>query len=85
MRVSYLKVYFNIKHFTRLHYSKYALCLLVVQVMLKFTYVENYPDEVPLWEIQSQENLEDRDVEDILSLLQQQVCDDVSPQWFVGL
>ncbi|TSN21180.1 RWD domain-containing protein 1 [Bagarius yarrelli] len=44
----------------------------MLQVTLKFTYVENYPDEVPLWEIQSQENLEDRDVEDILSLLQQQ-------------
>ncbi|KAF4076918.1 hypothetical protein AMELA_G00220550 [Ameiurus melas] len=43
-----------------------------VQVTLKFTYVENYPDEAPLWEIQSQENLEDRDTEDILSLLQQQ-------------
>ncbi|XP_060761510.1 RWD domain-containing protein 1 [Neoarius graeffei] len=44
----------------------------MVQVTLKFTYVENYPDEAPLWEIQSQENLEDRDTEDILSLLQQQ-------------
>lgn len=77
MRVSHLKVYIT-KHFTQLHYNKYTLCLAVVQVTLKFTYVENYPDEVPLWEIQSQENLEDRDTEDILSLLQQQVCDDVS-------
>uniref|UniRef100_A0A3Q3W9D2 RWD domain-containing protein n=1 Tax=Mola mola TaxID=94237 RepID=A0A3Q3W9D2_MOLML len=39
---------------------------------IKFTYVEKYPDESPLWEIQSQENLEDPDVEDILTLLQQQ-------------
>ncbi len=41
---------------------------------LKFTYVENYPDEPPLWEIFSQENLEDSDTEDILTLLKQQVC-----------
>lgn len=45
-----------------------------VEAMLKFTYVEKYPDEPPLWEIHSQENLEDSDVEDILTLLQQQVC-----------
>lgn len=43
-----------------------------VETMLKFTYVEKYPDEPPLWEIQSQENLEDGDVEEILTLLQQQ-------------
>ncbi|XP_030640165.1 RWD domain-containing protein 1 [Chanos chanos] len=43
-----------------------------VEVTLKFTYVEKYPDEPPLWEIYSQENLEDSDVEDILALLQQQ-------------
>lgn len=43
-----------------------------VEVTLKFTYVENYPDEPPLWEIFSQENLEDSDTEDILTLLKQQ-------------
>ncbi|KAL7842591.1 hypothetical protein SRHO_G00242800 [Serrasalmus rhombeus] len=43
-----------------------------VQVTLKFTYVEKYPDEPPLWEIHSQENLEDSDTEDILTLLKQQ-------------
>ncbi|XP_033836775.1 RWD domain-containing protein 1 [Periophthalmus magnuspinnatus] len=43
-----------------------------VETTLKFTYVESYPDEAPLWEIQSQENLEDGDVEEILTLLQQQ-------------
>lgn len=43
-----------------------------VEVTLKFTYVEKYPDEPPLWEIYAQENLEDSDAEDILSLLQQQ-------------
>ena len=47
--------------------------LSAVEATIKFTYVEKYPDESPLWEIQSQENLEDPDVEDILTLLQQQV------------
>eukprot|EP00066_Takifugu_rubripes_P003299 XP_003965773.1 PREDICTED: RWD domain-containing protein 1 [Takifugu rubripes] len=44
-----------------------------VEATIKFTYVEKYPDEPPLWEIHSQENLEDRDAEDILTLMQQQV------------
>lgn len=51
-------------------------CLLLspaVEATIRFTYVEKYPDEPPLWEIHSQENLEDRDAEDILTLLQQQV------------
>ncbi|XP_034730870.1 RWD domain-containing protein 1 isoform X2 [Etheostoma cragini] len=43
-----------------------------VEATLKFTYVEKYPDVAPLWEIHSQENLEDSDAEDILTLLQQQ-------------
>ncbi|XP_068590737.1 RWD domain-containing protein 1 [Cebidichthys violaceus] len=44
----------------------------IVEATFKFTYVEKYPDEPPLWEIHSQENLEDNDMEDILTLLQQQ-------------
>lgn len=44
----------------------------IVEATLKFTYVEKYPDEPPLWEIHSQENLEDDDGEDVLALLQQQ-------------
>ncbi|EHB09392.1 RWD domain-containing protein 1 [Heterocephalus glaber] len=40
-----------------------------VQTTLKFTYSEKYPDEAPLNEIFSQENLEDNDVIDILKLL----------------
>lgn len=44
----------------------------MVETMLKFTYVEKYPDEPPLCEIYSQENLEDSDAADILTLLQQQ-------------
>lgn len=43
-----------------------------VEATLKFTYLEKYPDEPPLWEIFSQENLEDSDAEGILTLLQQQ-------------
>lgn len=45
-----------------------------MEATFKFTYVEKYPDEPPLWEIHSQENLEDSDIEDILTLLQEQVC-----------
>ncbi|XP_033619295.1 RWD domain-containing protein 1-like [Fukomys damarensis] len=44
-----------------------------VQTTLKFTYSEKYPDEAPLYEIFSQENLEDNDVIDILKLLALQV------------
>lgn len=44
-----------------------------VEATIKFTYIEKYPDEPPLWEIHSQENLEDGDAEDVLTLLQQQV------------
>ncbi|KAI1885544.1 hypothetical protein AGOR_G00204880 [Albula goreensis] len=43
-----------------------------VETTLKFTYVEKYPDEPPLYEIFSQENLEDSDADDILGLLKQQ-------------
>uniref|UniRef100_A0A8C4JP27 RWD domain-containing protein n=1 Tax=Dromaius novaehollandiae TaxID=8790 RepID=A0A8C4JP27_DRONO len=43
-----------------------------VQTTLKFTYREKYPDETPLYEIISQENLEDNDVTDIIKLLEQE-------------
>ncbi|KAK7157931.1 hypothetical protein R3I93_009203 [Phoxinus phoxinus] len=43
-----------------------------VEATLKFTYLEKYPDEPPLWEIFSQENLEDSDAEGILTLLKEQ-------------
>lgn len=45
-----------------------------VEATLKFTYTEKYPDEPPLFEIYSQENLEDRDVEELLLLLEKEVC-----------
>ncbi|XP_056422350.1 RWD domain-containing protein 1 [Hyla sarda] len=43
-----------------------------VQVTLKFTYVETYPDAAPLCEIVSQENLEDSDASVVLALLEEQ-------------
>lgn len=60
--------------FSSKHHQHWFLSVLAVEVTLKFTYVEKYPDEPPLWEIFSQENLEDQDTEDILTLLKQQVC-----------
>lgn len=51
----------------------YIFCLVDVQTTLKFTYREKYPDETPLYEIVSQENLEDNDVTGIINLLEQQV------------
>ncbi|XP_053315877.1 RWD domain-containing protein 1 [Spea bombifrons] len=44
-----------------------------VEVVLKFTYVESYPDEAPLYEIVSQENLEDSDTSEVLTLLEEQI------------
>lgn len=46
---------------------------VAVQTTLKFTYREKYPDETPLYEVVSQENLDDNDVTDIIKLLEQQV------------
>ncbi|KAL0984943.1 hypothetical protein UPYG_G00150800 [Umbra pygmaea] len=43
-----------------------------VEVTLQFTYVEKYPDEAPLWEIYSQENLEESDIQGILNILKLQ-------------
>lgn len=48
-------------------------CFTDVQVTLKFTYVESYPDGAPLYEIVSDENLEDRDASVVLALLAEQV------------
>lgn len=53
--------------------SNSYLLSLAVQTTLKFTYSEKYPDEAPLYEIFSQENLEDNDVSGILKLLALQV------------
>lgn len=44
-----------------------------VQSTVKFMYVEKYPDEAPLYEIVSQENIEDEDARAIISCLDQQV------------
>uniref|UniRef100_A0A8C5T812 RWD domain-containing protein n=1 Tax=Malurus cyaneus samueli TaxID=2593467 RepID=A0A8C5T812_9PASS len=55
-----------------------------VQTTLKFTYREKYPDETPLYEIVSQENLDDNDVMDIIKLLEQQVrkMDYLATVWY---
>ncbi|KYO18883.1 RWD domain-containing protein 1 [Alligator mississippiensis] len=55
-----------------------------VQTTLKFTYRQNYPDETPLYEIVSQDNLEDNDVTDILKLLEQQVEENLGMECFHG-
>lgn len=47
--------------------------LVAVQTTLKFTYREKYPDEAPLYEVVSQENLDENDVTDMIKLLEQQV------------
>ncbi|KAJ1155193.1 hypothetical protein NDU88_007928 [Pleurodeles waltl] len=44
-----------------------------VQSTVKFSYVEKYPDEAPLYEIVSQENIEDEDARAIITCLDQQV------------
>lgn len=54
-------------------YNGFSPSFAAVEATLKFTYVEKYPDEPPLWEVHSQENLENSDMEDVLTLLQQQV------------
>lgn len=43
-----------------------------VVLSLKFTYVGRYPDEAPLYEILSQENLDDSDTSGVLALLHEQ-------------
>ncbi|XP_061430910.1 RWD domain-containing protein 1 [Lethenteron reissneri] len=48
-----------------------------VQVTLKFTYVEKYPDEPPLFEVVGQENLMDEDVADITRLLEEQATENL--------
>uniref|UniRef100_A0A803JCJ3 RWD domain-containing 1 n=1 Tax=Xenopus tropicalis TaxID=8364 RepID=A0A803JCJ3_XENTR len=52
--------------------SIYADSFTDVQVTIKFSYVESYPDEAPVYEIVSQENLECTDTSSLLSLLKDQ-------------
>lgn len=44
-----------------------------IHVTLQFTYTENYPDEAPVYEVTDQENLEAHEKEGIISLLQEQI------------
>lgn len=41
--------------------------------MIQFSYVEKYPEEPPLFEIVDNENLEDNQIEEIISLINEQV------------
>ncbi|XP_067884675.1 RWD domain-containing protein 1 [Heterodontus francisci] len=44
-----------------------------VEATIQFTYVEQYPDDPPIFEIIGQENLQKSDVADIVTLLNEQV------------
>lgn len=48
-----------------------------VSVMLGFTYTKTYPDEAPVMEIQSYENIEETHVEELLELMKQQVEENI--------
>lgn len=41
--------------------------------VIQFSYVEKYPEEPPLFEIVDNENLEDDQIEEIISLINEQV------------
>ena len=47
--------------------------MLSVLANIQFTYVEKYPDEIPLMEISSSENISDSDVDDLMTVLNEQV------------
>ncbi|CAM1295570.1 RWDD1 (predicted) [Pycnogonum litorale] len=45
----------------------------IVSVTLKFTYIEKYPDELPVMEIEDSTNLDDEEHENLLTILEEQV------------
>lgn len=45
--------------------------------MIQFSYVEKYPEEPPLFEIVDNENLEDDQIEEIISLINEQVLSSI--------
>ena len=47
------------------------MCLLffLASCIIQFTYTDRYPDELPVMEIISSENLDDKSVDDILSFM----------------
>ncbi|XP_067840810.1 RWD domain-containing protein 1 [Heptranchias perlo] len=48
-----------------------------VEATLQFTYVEQYPDDPPIFEITGQENLQKSDVADIMTLLNEQAQENI--------
>ena len=47
--------------------------LFIVSVILGFTYTETYPDEGPVMEVKSYENIEECHVDELLELMKEQV------------
>lgn len=45
--------------------------------MIQFSYVEKYPEEPPLFEIVDNENLEDDQIEEIISLINEQIEENI--------
>jgi len=46
-----------------------CFCISVASCVIQFTYTDRYPDELPVMEITSSENLSDESVDSILSLM----------------
>jgi len=46
-----------------------CFCITVASCVIQFTYTDRYPDELPVMEITSSENLSDESVDSILSLM----------------
>ena len=50
------------------------MCIIyLASVMLGFTYTETYPDEAPVMEVKSYENIEEEHVDELLELMKEQV------------
>ncbi|GCB80718.1 RWD domain-containing protein 1 isoform X2 [Scyliorhinus torazame] len=48
-----------------------------VEATIQFTYIEQYPDDPPIFEIIGQENLQKSDVADIITLLNEQIQENI--------
>jgi len=50
-----------------------CVCCFLASCNIQFTYTDKYPDELPVMEILSSENLDDESVNSVLSLMTQLV------------
>ncbi|XP_078398365.1 RWD domain-containing protein 1 isoform X1 [Cetorhinus maximus] len=57
--------------------SIYPDSFTAVEATIQFTYVEQYPDDPPSFEIIGQENLQKSDVADIITLLNEQIQENI--------